>query len=151
MIVLALLFSGAMATVTTDVSETNYEGGRIFTYDATIDSIEIDTSRTFDLSEWDGMFTESDTNVFEIPAGYYIYSDSGDTKASLKLQGSFDQLTWIDAATIVSNDTSETAKKTVVDIGKARFPYYRVISTGVATNDPYTICKFWMYLPWRKE
>lgn len=153
LILLAVLLLGTMAMgeVTTDVSEKPYEGGRIFTYEVTIDSIEVDTSRIFDLSEWDGMLTRSDANMFEVPAGYYIYSDSGDTKASIKIQGSFDKSVWFDAVTVVNSDTSETATKTVLDFGEARFPYYWIISSGVATNDPYTAGQFWMYFPWKEE
>lgn len=143
-----LLMLPVFATITADMTAESFYKGRAYTFSTQTDSIENDTSRVWSLEKYLDYKTESDTNKLELPYGYKIVSATGGVKVTIKLQGSFDGVTWIDAKTIGTDITNETATNGVIDIGLERFPYYRIVVDGVETNSPDTNVEFWLFPYW---
>ena len=155
MIFMTMLLIPAFGTITADMTvNDDVTFGKVFTFATQTDSIENDTSRVWSLGNVINKTTEMDTNKLEIPCGYHVLSATATVKVAMKIQGSYDYDpvtgtgTWIDAVTINSDITSETATKTVINFGLARFPYYRTITDGQETNTPDTVTEFWLYVPY---
>ena len=147
-----LLMSGfAFSEVITDMDKETFFQGEAYTLETETGSTDTDTSRVYSISEFDGHCTQADTNMLEIPVGYSFVSASGSVNITLTLQGSYNDLDWMDAVDIVTGITSEALTNTIVDIGHDRFPYYRIIVKGLSGNNADTVCKFWMYLCWKRD
>lgn len=146
--VIALLATGLQAqsgAYTADAVFTPHYPGYTVRFTCALDSVDVDTSRTFS-------FASSDA---AIQAGAPIYaqrsivSASGTPKVSTYIDGSYDGSTWFACDTLGTDVTSETTASVTVDLNvsaKGVFPWYRMRNVGVATNNPDTIADWILYL-----
>ncbi len=130
---LLIAFCSANAQWVTNVgSFNNYpkdmENGRLFTFVATIDSLDTLYSHSFNF----GTYENSDFMAYPISASYYITSALGKPHVEAVIQGTNDGgTTWITMDTIVVNDSAETAVFGSFNLNTFHATAYRLLVCGM--------------------
>lgn len=122
--------------------------GEVITFACSVDSIDTLTSRTFSMTEFDGM---ADSTFSEVPMAYKVSSSAGTPKVTVYIQGSYDDENYFSIDTIATDQTAETLQKGFVDVFKYIVPYHQVVIEGIETSRADTEFKMWLYPYWKKD
>jgi hypothetical protein len=130
----------AQSTISTDVDY--LEGGLLVTVDMEIDSIDTVYSDAFAFGQYD----DDSYYTYPVAYGYQFTSAADEPKVMVKMQGSFDAVTWtlIDTVSAVT-DSTETFNVGTMNFNNKKFPYYRAFVEGKTGNRADCIGKFYVY------
>lgn len=118
--------------------------GKVIYFGMEITATAADTSATFNFTEYDAL----SFSTYPI-AWAYIGSAEGDSVAiSAFIDGSYDGTNWARVDTLGTSLTAVVLTQSTKDFNNLKFPFYRIIFTGGATNskESATTFKLWLYM-----
>jgi len=148
LMIMLLFVSMTYAGIITDVDRQKLPQGQTFYTYASMDSAEIDTSRTFSFCFYDAKKSTGST-IMPIPFAY-LNSSIGTPKITIVIDGSMDATNWIVIDTVSSSATAKTLTYGTVDLDNKYYPYNRLRLKSEATGAAATV-KLWFYMYWERE
>ncbi|TAK59427.1 MAG: hypothetical protein EPO24_07770 [Bacteroidetes bacterium] len=132
------------------------KGGRMWSFQASVDSVANDTSKAF---TFDGFMIDS-TARYGVSYGAIHSSTAGASLIKVYIQGSYDASNWVAVQTLLGASDSSSVETyqtgiTYLNTGNPtgvlqRFPYYRVIIDGQPGNR--SDCVVYLRLhPWKRD
>ncbi|OGC07097.1 hypothetical protein A2V82_12085 [candidate division KSB1 bacterium RBG_16_48_16] len=117
--------------------------GEILKFVCTVDSVDTLVSGAFTLGKYDGVSWAS----FPFRCTIQDSSVLGSPKLTTYIQGSTDAVHWTDVDTLFAAYTSEVRADSLYDFNNRKYPYYRILTYGVALNrsDTTQDLRFWLY------